>query len=89
MKKRLSFWDILAWIVLFGIFIWLVLKMLGIINTPILLEYAPYFGAVYIAGWAMSTLRNVSQDVKDLKQFKYETINQIHSVKENCARNHK
>jgi hypothetical protein len=31
MKKRLSFWDILAWLVLAGIFIWVLLKVLGII----------------------------------------------------------
>jgi hypothetical protein len=31
MKKRLSFWDVLAWIVLAGIFVWAVLKVIGAI----------------------------------------------------------
>ena len=88
-KKKLSFWDILAWIVLAGILLWLILKMLGIINTPILLEYAPYLGAIYLAGWHMHKLESVAEDVKELKVFKDETINQINFIKLNCAKNHK
>lgn len=68
MKKRMSFWDILAWIVLFLILLWLILKMLGYINTPVLIEYAPYFGAVYLAGWAMSTLVRATQDINRINR---------------------
>lgn len=87
MVKKLSIWDIIAWVVLAGILLWLILKMLGVINTPVLLEYAPYLGAVYIAGWQINKLSNVAEDVKDLKNFKDETIKQIHLIKENRARN--
>jgi len=67
MKKRVNFWDILAWVVLAGIFIWLILKVSGIINTPALVELAPYFGAVYLVGWAMKKLDMAVEDVKGLK----------------------
>ncbi len=80
MKKRWSIWDILAWTVLALILLWLVLKLLGIINTPILVEYAPYFGAIYLAGWAMHKLDMVVNDVTDLKRFKDSTINEIHKI---------
>jgi hypothetical protein len=78
---KISFWDLIAWLVLAGIVAWLILKVTGIINTPILIEYAPYFGAVYLAGWAMHKLESVCDDVKDLKRFKEATINEIGSIK--------
>lgn len=89
MKKRLSIWDILAWIVLFLILVWLILKTLGIINTPLWLEYAPLYGAVYIAGWQIHKLGAVAEDVNELKRFKDATIKEIHQMKINCAKNHK
>ena len=87
MVKR-SVWDWLAWIVLAGILVWIILKMLGIINTPVLLQYAPYLGAVYLAGWNVHKLDSVANDVKDLKRFSSETVKQINDIKINCARNH-
>ena len=38
---KTKFWDILAWIVLAGMVLWLILKVTGVINTPLLLEYSP------------------------------------------------
>jgi len=89
MVKKLSFWDILAWVVLAGILIWLILKVAGVINTPVILEYAPYFGAVYIAGWQIHKLYSVAEEVQGLKKFRNDTINQIHEIKLNCVKNHK
>jgi len=86
MKK--SIWDIIAWIVLAGIVLWLLLKIFGIINTSELVTYAPYFGAVYLAGWQMHKLSQVAQDARELKKFKDATINEINKVKLNCVRNH-
>ncbi|MFH1585357.1 MAG: hypothetical protein ABIB79_01150 [archaeon] len=86
--KRMSFWDILAWIMLFMILIWVILKMLGYINTPVLVEYAPVFAAVYIAGWSMNKLNTAVDDIKELKKFKYATINEINELKINCVKKH-
>ena len=66
--KKIPILDIIAWCVLFGILIWLILKVFGIINTPVLIEYAPYFGAVYIAGWAMHKLDRATEDIKYLNR---------------------
>lgn len=88
MKRGMNFWDALAWIVLGLILLWLILKTVGIINTPVLLEYAPVFGAVYIAGWAMHKLDSVAEDVKDLKKFKDNTIKEVNDIKLNCSKNH-
>ena len=72
--KRMSFWDVLAWIALLIIIVWL--------------EYVPIYTAVYIAGWAMHKLDSVADDVKDLKKFKDGTITEINSIKVNCIKNH-
>ncbi|MAG02627.1 hypothetical protein CMI42_04790 [Candidatus Pacearchaeota archaeon] len=82
MKNRSrSFWDVIAWVVLILIVVWLILKLLGVINTPDWLEYSPIFGLVYLAGWGMHKLENISEDVRDLKKFKLETIKEINSLK--------
>ena len=89
MKKRVNIWDIIAWIVLILILIWLLLKVFGIINTPALIEYAPYFGAVYLAGWQIHKLAGVAEDFKELKKFREATISEISNIKTNCVVNHK
>ena len=87
MVKR-NFWDWLAYAALAYIFIWLILKVTGVINTPLWLTYSPLFGAAYVLGWQVHELKNVSTDVKDLKKFKNETLKEIQSVKLNCVKNH-
>jgi hypothetical protein len=68
--KKINVWDVIAWIVLVGILVWLILKVFGLINTPILIEYAPYFGAVYLAGWQINKLTNVAREVGELKKLR-------------------
>ncbi len=88
MKKKMSIWDIIAWIVLAGILIWVILKTFGIINTPVWLEYAPLYGAIYLVGWQIHKLDVVASDVKDLKRFKDATIKEISYIKTSCIKNH-
>jgi len=66
--KHYKIWDILAYAVLAGILLWLILKATGVINTPVLIEYSPFFGAVYLAGWAMNKLDRTTKDVDVMKQ---------------------
>lgn len=88
-KRGISFWDALAWIALALILLWLILKTFGVINTPAILEYAPIYAAVYIAGWQIHKLYIVAEDVKELKRFKDSTINEVNKLKMNCVKNHK
>ena len=87
MVKR-SFWDWLAYVALASIVVWLILKMLGIINTPVLLAYYPYFAACYFFGWQMNKLNVIGKEVNGLKKFRDETIREIHGIKLNCAKKH-
>mgnify|MGYP003967836455 CR=1 FL=1 len=88
-KSKYNFWDILAWICVIGIFIWLILKVLGIINTPVLLEFAPYFGATYLAGWFIHELKDNSKRLINFERFQKETIKEMHNLKLNYTKNHK
>jgi len=88
MKKRVNVWDIIAWIVLGLILLWIILKVAGVINTPALLEFAPYFGAIYLAGWAMHKLDRAVDDINELKGFNRATVEQINNIKTNCIKNH-
>lgn len=65
-KKTLG--DYLAWIVLALIVLWLILKVTGVINTPLLVEYSPLFGAVYLAGYMVHKLRRATEDIRELKE---------------------
>jgi len=87
MVKR-NFWDILAWVALGFILVWLILKTLGIINTPLWLTYAPLYAATYVAGWQVNKLNTIGKDVEELKKFRHETIREIHNIKLNCVRKH-
>ncbi len=87
-KRGISIWDIIAWIVLALILLWLILKTFGVINTSPLLEYAPIYGAIYLAGWQIHKLEIVASDVRELKRFKDLTIKEINNIKINCAKNH-
>lgn len=83
---KINVWDVLAWVALASIVVWVTLKIIGVINTPPWLEYGPIYSAAYVAGWMVHKLKTVEQEIHEMKQFKQETIKQIHLVKENCAR---
>lgn len=87
-KHKLNVWDIIAWIVLALILLWLILKTFGIINTPLWLQYAPLYGAIYLAGWYAQKLEGIGKGVDELNNFRGETIKKINNIELNCAKNH-
>lgn len=89
MVRKLSVWDVIAWLALAFIVLWLILKTFGIINTPLWLEYSPLYAAAYIAGWQIHKLDSVSRKVDELSRFKDATIEEIHNLKQNCIIKHK
>lgn len=89
MKRGINFWDVIAWLALLSIALWVTLKIFGIINTPLWLEYASIYSACYIAGWQIHKLNSIARDVQELKNFKEATIKQINKIKTNCIINPK
>ena len=87
MVKR-SFWDWLAYAALASIVVWGFLKVTGVINTPLLIQYYPLFAACYFFGWQMNKLNLLGENVLALKKFQVETIHQINEIKLGCVKNH-
>ena len=85
---KLTLLDWVTFGVLFGIFVWLVLKTFGVINTPLWLQYAPMYGAAFAAGSFYYKMLFVANKVDKLEGFRNETIREMHEIKLNCARNH-
>ncbi len=50
MKDYTKVYSIIFWISLLSILVWVVLKILGYINTPPLVEWYPVLGAIFCAG---------------------------------------
>ena len=65
--KGMTLWEIFAWVCLFGLVVWIFLKMFGVINTPLVVQYGPYLGAAYVAGSAMYSLKIIREDLRELK----------------------
>lgn len=74
-KRVANLSEIVYWIALGYIVIWLLLKVIGVINTPVWLEYSPLFAAIFAAGGAMQKMRGmdktihaIGSDVKAIKE---------------------
>jgi len=57
-----------AWIGVAIILIYAVLKSIGVIQSPPWQEMAPYFGAAVAFGGMISTIRQHSKDISDVKR---------------------
>ena len=57
--KRFSWLDVVFWIALIILIIWIVLKSFGYINTPVVVELIPYISGIFIAGVIWQQFRNV------------------------------
>ncbi len=66
MENGRNIFDKLVWICVAWIIIWLVLKVTGMMHTPLILEYSPAFAAVYIAGRAIQKLNHVDDTIRKI-----------------------
>jgi len=67
MAKGSSPWTIMALIGAVIIFIWALLKSIGIIQSPIWVEMIPVFGGAMAAGGVVQSLREVCKKVDKLE----------------------
>ncbi|MAF34661.1 hypothetical protein CMO91_02345 [Candidatus Woesearchaeota archaeon] len=75
---------LLSWTVLA---IWVVLKTIGVINTPPLLEFGLPASAVVIGVFALYTdiVKQIHKIDRDLLEFKHETRKEITDLKKALA----
>ncbi len=76
--RKESFWDLMAWASLAMIFFWALAKSFGWINTPILIEMIPLFGAVF---WAGRMFQQLEDSRKELSDHKNETRKGFQDIK--------
>ena len=74
MKKIEINWNWVIWICAILLFLWLIAKQLGYINTPLILELFPYItgfgllaGIIRNFGKYLQKLENVTLDIKEMK----------------------
>ncbi|MEK6937059.1 MAG: hypothetical protein AABW58_03230, partial [Nanoarchaeota archaeon] len=64
MKRELNFWDYVFYISLLVIFIWVTLKILGIIQTPLWLEFGiPIYGLLFTT---LAFYKNILDSIKEI-----------------------
>ena len=101
MKRKLNIYDYLFYLSLLVIFIWLILKSTGIIQTPFWLEYGVPIGSFGIAvltlyqnlldkigklGINLSVLNtNFNHLDKEFKDFRIEVRDDISELKDNVG----
>jgi len=65
---RISWADIIFWIALIVLAVWIILKTLGIINSPAVLGIIPYISSIFIAGAVWQQFRNMQNDLHHIKR---------------------
>lgn len=67
-------WSVIFWIGIIIIFLWLMAKAVGLINTPWYIEIIPYIGALAVLGAIIKKIGEYTykidimfQDIKDIK----------------------
>ena len=66
-NQRISWSDIIFWLALIVLIIWIVLKVLGYINTPAVVDAIPYISGIFIAGTVWQQFRNMQNDLHSIK----------------------
>ena len=100
MKKiKVDIWKLMFWLGVITLFIWLLLKIIGVINTTLIIQLIPFlsaiaiiFGAIKHVGKFIHRVENGLSDIKDLKdktgklEKTIETIKfEIHSIDKRVA----
>ncbi len=65
--NKIKIYDIIFWTSLLVIAIWIVLKMFGVINSPVWIEMVPYLGLIFAAGSFYQSVRSMKLDISDFK----------------------
>lgn len=65
--NKIKIYDIVFWVSMLVIAIWIILKMFGVINSPVWIEMIPYLGIIFAAGSFYQSVNSMKSDVSDLK----------------------
>jgi hypothetical protein len=85
--KDVDWWELIIWTSITILFLWLLAKSVGLINTPIIIEVIPYVtGFITVLGIGKKLgkytlkLDNVINDIRDMRIELKEIKNDIHNL---------
>jgi len=67
-KRKTKIWDILAWISFAIVVIYFLLKILGLIHSPLTLDVITLASAAYFVGRYAKKFDDMFRDVDDIKK---------------------
>ncbi len=60
--------------------VWIILKMFGVINSPVWIEMIPYVGVVFAAGSFYQLVNSMKIDIFDLKSRTKNVELKVHNI---------
>jgi len=86
MAKKDSFWDvffkILIWLGLVILFVWVILKILGLISSPLFVETIPYLGGFLTLFGIAYQFGRFKQGIDFISRRVNETYNRLSSIEQ-------
>lgn len=67
MKRNVSVWEIIAWVGLALLVVWIILKIFRVIESPLILEMTPIITLCLILGSLLADMKNTKTEIKDVK----------------------
>jgi len=80
--KRFGIWDFIFWLALLILILWVIFKILGIINTPAIIEVLPYLSGVFIAGAVWQQFKSMQHDLFHIRRAlkRFEKVEYEHGL---------
>ena len=67
MIDKYKMYEIIFWISMSTVLVWMILKGVGIINTPVFVQLIPYAGGVFAFGVFFQMVKGLKDEVKEVK----------------------
>ncbi len=67
MIEKQKIYDFVFWTSMSVVAVWIVLKAVGVINTPIIVQLIPYAGGIFAFGAFFQLIKEVKNQVKEIK----------------------
>lgn len=64
MKRNISIWEIIAWVGLAILVVWIILKLFGIIQSPLIFEMTPIITLCLILGSLLANVKNIKSELR-------------------------
>lgn len=61
-------YDLLFWSSMGVIVVWMILKAIGVINTPMFVQLIPYAGGIFAFGVFFQMMREFKNEIKSIKE---------------------